>query len=57
MQGFARLTGVNERTFHSWVSGELGIPRLVELFLEFAMCKPEVFRERVKAQEMLDDEL
>ena len=57
MQGFTRLIGVNERTFHRWVSGELGIPRLVELFLEFAMYKPEAFRELVKAQEMLDDEL
>ena len=38
-------------------AGELGILRLVELFLEFAMYKPEAFRELVKAQEMLDDEL
>ena len=37
MQDFTRLIGVNERTFHRWVSGELGIPRLVELFLEFAI--------------------
>jgi DNA-binding transcriptional regulator YiaG len=54
---FAQIIGIDEPTVQGWASGELPIPRLVELFLVLVAYEPGSFHELVKAQELLDDEL
>jgi DNA-binding transcriptional regulator YiaG len=56
-ESFAKLIQVSERTVSRWASGELRIPRAVDLLLVFATYQPNSFREIVKAQSLLDDEL
>ena len=57
MARFCEISGVDDHTVRGWASGELPIPRLVELFLVLATYEPENFHDVVKAQELLDDEL
>jgi hypothetical protein len=54
---FSNIILENDRTVRGWASGELPIPRVVELLLVFATYQPNSWRKIVTAQALLDDEL